>query len=100
MEAKEHKKESAKTDWKGLVQGFVANMLESIGENVSRRAHVFIVQLKKRTIGAVLMLIGGIFLLCGIAILINSLLGSQFQWVGWGVVGIVIVAAGYVVTKE
>jgi hypothetical protein len=89
-----------KTDWKGLVQGFVGDLLERIGDNVSKRAHIFITKLKKRTIGAVLMATGSLFLLISAAILINAVLGNEFPWVGWGLVGLIIILAGYLISKD
>lgn len=86
--------------WKEMVQGFVANMLERVGENISERAHVWFKNLKKRTIGSVLMIIGSIFFLVAAALLINSLTQNLFPWIGYGIVGLATLAIGYVMTKE
>lgn len=87
-------------DWKGVIQGFVTNILERIGDNVSKKVHIFVTQLKRRTIGAVLLLIGSVFLLISIAILINSIISEEFQWVGWGFVGSVAILVGYIMSKD
>jgi hypothetical protein len=100
MESKTHHNKAEQGDWKSIVQGFVVNMFERIGDNVSQQVHGFISKLKKRTIGAVLMLVGAIFFLVSIALLINSFLGSGLQWVGWSLVGWIIICVGYVVFKE
>lgn len=89
-----------KNNWKSLVQGFVADMLERIGDNVSKRIHLFITQLKRRTIGAILMLVGTVFFLASIAIIINTFLSSEFQWAGWSSVGLISILAGYIMSKE
>lgn len=99
METKQNKSPQ-QTGWKTIVQGFVSDILERIGEDVSKRVHVFITQLKKRTIGAILILIGCLFLLISAAMLINAVLGNEFPWVGWGLVGLVIGIVGYFISKD
>ena len=101
MEKKtKQKKAPQSSDWKNLIQVFVGDMLERISDNVSKRIHTFINQLKRRTIGAILMLIGSVFLLIGIAILINNVLGNEFPWVGWSLVGLVTILVGYRIFKD
>lgn len=97
MEKKNTKNQS---DWKSLVQGFVGDVLERISDNVSKRIHTFIDQLKRRTIGAILILIGSIFFLAGVAILINTLLNNEYPWVGWSLVGLVVILVGYRISKD
>lgn len=99
MENKTRHEKERQTDWKGIVQGFVANILERVGENISQKVQAFFDRLKKKTIGTVLMLVGVVFLLAAAAILINTLLPGH-AWAGWGIVGLVLIAVGYVVTKE
>lgn len=94
------KKEKKETSWKEMVQGFVGNMLERIGENISERAAVWFKQLKKRTIGWVCMTIGLVFFLAALALLVNSLTQNLFPWIGYGIVGLATLAIGYVMTKE
>lgn len=86
--------------WKSLVQGFVGDVLERISDNVSKRVHIFIDQLKRRTIGAILMLIGSIFFLISVAILMNTILNNEFPWVGWSLVGLVTILVGYRISKD
>ena len=75
-------------------------MLERISDNVSKRIHTFIDQLKRRTIGAILILIGSIFFLAGVAILINTILNNEFPWIGWSLVGLVVILVGYRISKD
>jgi hypothetical protein len=96
----EKKNKKDQNDWKSLIQVFVGDMLERISDNVSKRIHIFIAQLKRRTVGAILMLIGFIFLLAGIAILMNAILGYEFPWVGWSLVGLVAILVGYRISKD
>lgn len=101
MEKKtKQKKVSPANDWKKLIQVFVGDILERISDNVSKRIHTFIDQLKRRTIGAILILVGAIFFLAGIAILINTILGNEFPWVGWSLVGLVVILVGYRISKD
>jgi len=83
-----------------MVQGFVGNVLERVGENVSQRVHEWLKNLKKKTIGSVLMTIGIIFFLVAVALLINTLTQNLFPWIGYLIVGLATLAIGYVMTKE
>lgn len=93
---------SKKTEssWKDMVQGFVTNMLERVGENVSQRAAKWLKNLKKKTIGSGLMLIGLIFFLVAVVLLINTLTQNIYPWLGYLIVGLATLAIGYVMTKE
>ena len=93
-------KKQNKNDWKSLVQVFVGDILERISDNVSKRIHTFIDKLKRRTIGAVLILIGFIFFLAGISTLINTILNNEYSWVGWSLVGLVVILIGYRISKD
>lgn len=97
MEKKNKKNQS---DWKNLIQIFVGDMLERISDNVSKKIHTFINKLKRRAIGAILILIGSIFFLISVAILINTILGNEFPWVGWILVGLVVILVGYRISKD
>lgn len=96
----EKKNKKDQNDWKSLIQGFVSNVIERLSDNVSKKVHTFITQLKKRTIGAILVLIGAVFLLAGIAILMNAVLGNEFPWVGWSLVGLITILVGYRIFKD
>jgi sorbitol-specific phosphotransferase system component IIBC len=97
METKNKKNQS---DWKNLVQGFVGDMLERISDNVSKKVHIFFDQLKRRTIGAILISIGSIFFLISVAILINTVFNNEFPWIGWSLVGLVAILVGYRISKD
>jgi hypothetical protein len=88
-----------KSDWKILVQGFVGDILERLSDNVSKKLEAFMAKLKKRAIGAILILIGFIFFLDGFAVFLNFLFGNQFPWLGWSVVGLVVFWIGYKLFK-
>jgi len=94
------KSQTKQSDWKNLVQVFVANMLERVGDNVSKRMHEFAGKLKKRTIGGILIFVGFIFFIIGVALFINAIFSNQFPWLGWTVSGLVVALAGYVVSKD
>lgn len=91
-------KENQSNNWKELVQGFVANMLEQAGENISQRIHKMIVRFKRRAIGSVLMAVGITFFLNGLAIYLNSITNNNF--VGYGIVGLTTVLFGYIMLRE
>lgn len=97
---KNKNKKEDKNELKNILQGFVSNMLERFGNNISKKIALFINQLKRRTIGAVLLLIGAIFFLTSIAIMVNTFLGDELQWVGWSLVGFVAIIFGYVLSKD
>lgn len=99
-QSKKMENKQNKTDWKNLVQGFVSDMLSRIGDNVSKKVHLFVIKLKRRTLGTILMLIGFIFFLISAAMLINIVLGNEFPWIGWGLVGLVVILVGYVIAKD
>jgi len=93
-------KNKNKNDWKNIIQGFAGDMLERASDNVSKKVHVFVAQLKRRTIGLALVLIGFIFSLVSAAILINAISGNEYPWVGWGLTGLIIIVIGYVMSKD
>jgi hypothetical protein len=92
-----HKKSN---DWKNLVQVFVTNMLERVSDNVSKKVHEFMLKLKKRAIGAMLVFIGFIFFIIGFALFINAIFGNNFPWLGWTISGLFVAIVGYVVSKD
>ena len=100
MEAKQKKPQTEQNDWKNLVQVFVTNMLERVGDNVSKRVHEFMNKLKKRTIGAVFIFVGLIFFLVGVALFINAIFANVFPWLGWAISGLFVAVVGYIISKD
>lgn len=100
MATKQKNNQTKQNDWKNIVQGFVANMLERVGDNVSKRVQEFVLKLKKRTLGGALIFVGSIFFLIGAALFVNSIFENEYPWLGWIMSGLVVAAAGYVVSKE
>lgn len=94
------KKETKSTDWKGLVQGFVANMLEQFSENVTTRVHAWTKQVKRRAIGGVVMLLGATYFLTGLSDYANSFFGKNFPGFGYLLVGALALLIGYFVSRK
>ena len=86
-----------KNDWKSLVQNFVANMVERIGDNVSQKVQAWVKMLKRKTIGALLMVFGLFYLLIGASVYLNSVLGKFIPGLGYITVGVLAVLIGYLV---
>ncbi|HOW60865.1 MAG TPA: hypothetical protein P5548_03770 [Candidatus Moranbacteria bacterium] len=97
---KNKNKKEDKNELKKILQGFASNILERFGNNISKKIALFINQLKRRTIGAILLLIGAIFFLTSIAIMVNTFLSDELQWVGWSLVGFVVIIFGYILSKD
>lgn len=92
--------ESDPGNWKSMVQSFVANMISRLSDNVSEKIQNWFIKLKKRTTGAVLMALGAVFFLVGVAIYINTILENMSQWGGYVIVGGVIFVVGYFVSRD
>lgn len=97
---KQNQKESKGTDWKSLVQGFVGNMLEQVSENVSQKVHVWIKILKRKTIGSILMIAGLIYLMIGLSVYLNSILGRILPGLGYITVGVIAALIGYLISND
>jgi len=97
---KQNKKSANHGEWKNLVQGFVGNMLEQLSENVTNRVHAWTKQMKRRTIGSILMLLGATYFLSGLADYAGSLFGKDFPGFGSGTVGIVVIFIGYLLSRK
>lgn len=93
-------KTAKSSDWKNLIQGFVTNMLEHVGGNLSQRAQTWFSRLKKRTAGTALMILGITFLLTGIAVYANTVLENIVPGIGYVIVGAVIFLSGYLFSKD
>ncbi|KKP97772.1 MAG: hypothetical protein US25_C0049G0006 [Candidatus Moranbacteria bacterium GW2011_GWE1_36_7] len=96
----QNKKETKSTDWKGLVQGFVGNMLEQLNENVTNRVHAWTKQMKRRAIGGVVMVLGASYLLTGISSYAESTLGKNIPGLGYMAIGTVALLIGYLVSRK
>lgn len=94
------KKESKNAGWKSLVQGFVENVLEQVSENVSQKVHVWVKMLKRKTIGSVLMIAGLIYLMIGLSVYLNSILGRILPGLGYITVGIIAALIGYLISND
>lgn len=100
MENKKQKKTKNSGNWKELVQGFVSGMLSQVSENVSQHIHVWIKNFKRRAIGSVLMLLGATYFLTGLSDYASSLFGKDFPGFGAGIVGLVVIFIGYLVSRD
>ncbi|HBI34315.1 MAG TPA: hypothetical protein DEA43_01815 [Candidatus Moranbacteria bacterium] len=100
MTTKQNKKETKSTDWKGLVQGFVGNMLEQLSENVTTRVHVWTKQMKRRAVGGVVMLLGATYFLTGLSDYTGSFFGENFPGFGYLLVGASALLIGYFVSRK
>jgi hypothetical protein len=56
-------------------------------------------KLGKRAIGAILVFIGFIFFIIGVALFINAIFANEFPWLGWSISGVFVAAAGYIISK-
>jgi fructose-specific phosphotransferase system IIC component len=93
-------KKTNHSDWKNLVQGFVGNVLEQMSENVSQKIHAWIKMLKRKTIGSILMMLGLLYLLIGLSVYFNSILGRVLPGLGYATVGILAMLIGYLISNN
>ncbi|MEI7621105.1 MAG: hypothetical protein WCJ51_01065 [Candidatus Moraniibacteriota bacterium] len=85
------------SDWKNLVQGFVENVFEHLGENVSRKVQAWVLRLKCRVVAFLLMSFGLLYLLIGCSIYVNSILGQIIPGLGYVAVGVLAILVGSLV---
>ena len=102
METKKtkNKKQSTSSGWKDLVHGFVGNMLEQIGDNVSQKMHVWMLKFKRRAIGSVLLVLGATYFLTGLSDYANSVFGKNIPGIGAILVGLIVISIGYLLSRE
>jgi hypothetical protein len=93
------KKESS-GGWKEAAQGFVANVLEKVSDNISEKIRQWVKMLKRKTIGSLLMAFGVLYLLIGLSIYFNSILGVYFPGLGYFAVGLLAIFVGYLVANN
>lgn len=96
-------KEDEKPDfgeWKNLIQGFVGNVLERLSDNVSQKIQRWIKVLKLRTAGFILVVLGSFYLLVGISVYLNSILGLILPGLGYVTVGVLAILIGTLLGKS
>lgn len=97
---KKTKKASQGGAWSELTHTFAANILSRVGDSISAKVHTWIKDLKRRTIGALFLLIGLIFILICLALYVNTFVSEEASWIGYGFVGILVLIAGYLLSKN
>jgi hypothetical protein len=88
------------SEWKNLIQGFVGNVLERISDNVSQKIHAWIKVLKLRTAGFILVVLGAFYLLIGVSVFLNSVLGIILPGLGYVTVGVLAILIGSLLGKS
>lgn len=96
----ENKEVGNSNDWKGIVQSFVTNMVARASDNISEKIQKWLDDVKRKTAGAILVAVGSIFVLVSIAIYVNVIVDNGSQWAGYGVVGVIILLMGYIMSKK
>ncbi len=86
--------------WKAIVKTFVAGILAKATDNISVKVQDWFNDIKRRTLGALMVLVGLIFVLVCLSLYINTFFIEEASWVGYGVVGILILGAGYLLSKK
>ena len=86
--------------WKELGQIFTANILSRVGDTISTKVKNWTKDLKRRALGALLILIGLIFILVCVALYVNTFVSEEASWIGYGFVGILVLGAGYLLSKN
>ncbi len=88
------------SDWKNLVQGFVENVFEQLSDNVSQKVHAWIKMLKRKTVGSILIILGLIYLIVGLAQYVNSILSLFLPGLGYAIIGVLVMLVGYVLSSD
>lgn len=99
MNTKKNKSEE-NSSWKDLTQFFVANVLAKVGDSVSAKIQKWFNDVKRRTFGALLLLIGLIFVLICLALYVNTFVSEEASWIGYGFVGLLVLSVGYFLSKK
>ncbi|MDY0302307.1 MAG: hypothetical protein RBR98_00785 [Candidatus Moranbacteria bacterium] len=97
---KTKKKKESGGAWKELGQIFTANILSRVGDTISTKVKNWTKDLKRRALGALLILIGLIFILVCVALYVNTFVSEEASWIGYGFVGILVLGAGYLLSKN
>lgn len=94
------KKEDTNSAWKEMTQTFVANILTKVGDNISTKVQAWFNDIRRRTLGALLVLVGLIFVLICVALYVNTFVSEEANWIGYGAVGILVLVVGYFLSKK
>jgi len=94
------KKTKKESNWKDLAQVFAGNILSKVGDSISAKVQSWIKDLRRRALGALFLLIGLIFILVCVALYINTFVSEEASWIGYGFVGIMVLVAGYLLSKK
>jgi hypothetical protein len=100
MKTKKDSKKEESSPWKEMTQTFVANILTKMSDNISAKVQTWFEDIKRRTLGAILSVIGLIFVLVCASLYINTFFSEEASWIGYGVVGILILSTGYFLSKK
>ncbi|EKE21285.1 MAG: hypothetical protein ACD_7C00298G0004 [uncultured bacterium] len=100
MKTKKDSKKEESSPWKEMTQTFVANILTKVGDNISAKVQTWFNDVKRRTLGALLVLIGLIFVLICVALYVNTFVSEESSWIGYGAVGILVLMVGYFLSKK
>ena len=98
--ATEIKQNRQHNDWKNVIKIFVSDMLVHMNDNISRSIHDWFKRTKRKSIALLLIAVGFIFFLIGVARVINVWLTREFQWAGYLIVGIIMLAIGYLISNK
>jgi uncharacterized membrane protein YcjF (UPF0283 family) len=86
--------------WKDLTQTFVTTMLAKVSDNISTKLQNWFNEVKRRTLGALMVAVGLVFILVCLSLYINTFFSEGASWIGYGAVGILILVVGYVLSKK
>lgn len=86
--------------WKDLIQVFSASILSKMGDSISAKVQAWIKDLRRRALSALFLMIGLIFILICLALYVNSFVSEEASWIGYGFVGILVLAIGYFLSKN
>lgn len=97
---KKQKKAQPSNDWKKIVQIFVGDVLARVTDNVNHKVHAWMKNFKRRAIGSVLILLGATYFLTGLSDYVSSFFGNDFPGFGSGLVGLVVIVIGYLISRD
>lgn len=95
--------ESANFEWfekvENIVGSFIRGLAGGFAERINQRLHEFYSKLQKNIAGSILIMVGFVFSLIGIAIFINDLIGFS-RGLGYSIVGIGSLLIGLIIIKK